>query len=69
MMNIMGRYKSVAVFLFLLAGTAPAFADANTEGRLSLTLEQCIQIALENNPEAAAVRWDVAAAESRHAHF
>jgi outer membrane protein len=36
-----------------------------TEGAERLTLERCIEIVLEKNPEIAAVQWDISAAESR----
>ena len=49
------------------ASTADAAAPgkASAEGRGSLSLERCIDIALEKNPEIAASRWDISAAESR----
>lgn len=36
-----------------------------TEGGGVFSLERCIRIALENNPEIAAAKWDISAANSR----
>jgi len=62
---MMKIYKTAVVFLLLSAWAGFAFADADN-GHAPLTLDRCIEIALENNPEAAASRWDVAAADSRY---
>lgn len=65
MMKIIGRYGAASVFLLLSAWAGFAFADADS-GNAPLTLARCIEIALENNPEAVASRWDSAAADSRY---
>ncbi|MFH0786590.1 MAG: TolC family protein [Pseudomonadota bacterium] len=48
--------------LTVSAGSDKAVFDSGQE---SLSLERCIEIALEMNPEIAAAKWDIAAAESR----
>ncbi|MGE0086731.1 MAG: TolC family protein [Desulfococcaceae bacterium] len=59
--------KTAAMLLSLLiTGTCAAFADADANSNPALTLEQCIETALKNNPEAAAVQWDAEAADFRY---
>jgi len=50
------------------ASTADAAVPgkASAEGSGSLSLERCIEIALEKNPEIAAAKWDIEAVASRY---
>ena len=48
----------------LLTNAAPEKTPAEA-GQELLSLDRCIEIALDKNPEIAAARWDIAAADSR----
>jgi outer membrane protein TolC len=59
-------YRILAIFLILSRCSGALFADTDIKSNAPLTLQQCIETALENNPEAAASRWDATAAGFRY---
>lgn len=59
--------KTTGIIILLISVFAEVgFADTDISGNTPLTLEDCIQTALKNNPEAAATQWDIAAAGFRY---
>lgn len=47
------------------SANSPGSSDANSQDIAQLTLESALEIALANNPELSATKWDVSAAKSR----
>lgn len=64
-MGITGRIKLATVFLFTIIGFLPAFAISEIKEGDILTLEECVEIAINNNPNVQISRNNVKLYTSR----